>query len=512
MELGRRLFGIETEYGILVEGKDAGDLMEEARLLVRAYTGTHAGPWDYRREDPRQDLRGFRVDRLNENPEDAAYDRPGQYRSIEDQRSDRVLTNGSRFYNDHGHPEYATPECDSLQELVAHDRAGERIALACAQSREAAAGVPVTLFKNNTDFHGMSYGCHESYLLRRDVPWENLYAGLMPFFVTRAIFAGAGKVGVETNGPMAGDCAYQLSQRADFFTEEASVDTLHRRPILNTRDEPHAEAREYRRLHVICGDANLSGWATAMKVGSTCLVLGLLEAGWRPLFRVSRPVEAIKTVSRDPALRWLVEMEDGRTLRATDVQRLYQREAACLLQGADAELDWVLEEWGRALDELERDPFRTEDRIDWVAKRRLLETYLEAEGSGWENPALRSLDLEYHNIDPEASLYYALEEGGQMQRLVEEEAITRAMAHPPATTRAFLRGECVRRFASDIRRIGWGRILLANGAGERWLDLSRRLDRPGPGQVDTMKRQVARAASPAEFLAIIEGERDERVH
>jgi len=282
-----RLFGIETEYGIWTSGRDTADLMEEARAVVRAYTGASAGPWDYRPEDPRRDMRGFKVDHLNSNPTDAQYDRPGgPTMSMAEQRNDRVLVNGARLYNDHGHPEYATPECRRLRDLVAHDKAGERIVLAAAQAlsatrRPASRGRPgedeerpfngeVSIYKNNTDFHGMSYGCHEGYLVPREVPFEALFRGVLPFFVTRQIFAGAGKVGVETSGPFAEQCQFQLSQRADFFTEEASVDTLHRRPIVNTRDEPHADPRKYRRFHVIVGDANMvvcdgaeSGYDTA---------------------------------------------------------------------------------------------------------------------------------------------------------------------------------------------------------------------------------------------------------
>lgn len=506
MNIPRRLYGIETEYGILVEGRDVHDLMEESRLLVRAYPGAWAGPWDYAREDPRRDMRGFCVDRLNENPADAAYERPGPPLSAEEQRSDRVLVNGARLYNDHGHPEYATPECSRLRDLVAHDRAGERIVLACAAARERASdGRRVSLFKNNTDFHGMSYGCHEGYLLRRDVPFERLYAGLMPFFVTRPVYAGAGKVGVETGGPLAEGCVFQLSQRADFFTEEASVDTLHRRPILNTRDEPHAEARDYRRLHVICGDANMSQFATAMKLGTTSLVLSLLEAGWEPTFRVRRPVDAIKVVSRDPSFRWKLELEDGGSIGAVDVLRIYHSEAARQLRGRDEETDWLLREWQRLLDDLERDPLSAEDRVDWVAKRRLLESFRAAEGTGWDDPALRSLDLEYHNVDPEAGLFYALEQGGQMAMLVTEEAIAAAAAVPPETTRAFLRGECVRRFSGSIRRIGWSRICLETDGEPRWLDMAGFVD----GDVPDLNGQAAETGSLAEFLAVLRGGRDE---
>lgn len=471
---GERIFGIETEYGILVEGRGAHDLMEESRLLVQAYSGTWAGPWDYRAEDPRRDMRGFRVDHLNYNQEDARLDRAatGHQLSSEEQRSDRVLTNGARLYNDHGHPEYATPECRSLRDLVAHDRAGERIVLECARRRTEATGREVRLFKNNTDFHGMSYGCHEGYLFDRGIPFERLFHGMLPFLVTRILYAGAGKTGVETNGPLSKECQYQISQRADFFTEEASVDTLARRPIFNTRDEAHADSRLHRRLHVISGDATLSEFATALKVGTTCLMLSLIESGWEPLFRLRNPVDAIKIVSRDPTFRWILELEDGRTMRATDIQRIYLQDAQKLLAGADPETDWVLREWELLLHDLERDVYLTEDRLDWVAKRRLLETYIEAEGLWWEDETIRSLDLEYHNVDPDFGLYYALEEGGQMVRVVDDRAIACAVEQPPVNTRAALRGALVKNLGREIPRVSWGRVALPTAKDEvRWLAL-----------------------------------------
>lgn len=473
-----RWFGIETEYGILVEGRGTEDLVEEARKLVLACPGPVAGPWDYQAEDPRRDMRGFQVERLNYDLQDAEFDRRSahRYSSVEEQRADQALPNGARLYNDHGHPEYSTPECCTLRDLVAHDRAGERILQECARRRRAETGREVRLFKNNTDFHGASYGCHEGYLCARSVPYEALLYGMLPFLVTRPLFAGAGKVGVESApglipGPFAREARYQLSQRADFFTEVASVDTLAKRPIFNTRDEPHADPRDFRRLHVICGDANLSEWATAMKVGTTCLVLGLIEAGWEPLFRLENPVAAIQAVSRDPERSGEVRLEDGRTLRATDLQRVYLRDAARLLAGACPETDWVLAEWERVLRDLDEDPYRCGDRVDWVAKFQLLETYAEAEECGWDDPMLRSLDLEYHQIDPEVGLYYAIEE--QMQRLVGKEAVDRAGAYPPTGTRAALRGELVRRFSTQIERVSWGRVALRgeDGAGTRWVTL-----------------------------------------
>lgn len=504
-----RLFGIETEYGILVEGRGPEDLMEESRLLVRAYPGVWAGPWDYRSENPRRDMRGFQADHLSYDRADAEYDRPGRGSRLtgEQQRADRALPNGGRLYNDHGHPEYSTPECRSLRDVVAHDRAGERIVLECARRREAETGRAVSLFKNNTDFHGMSYGCHEGYLCRRDVPFEKLLNGMLPFLVTRILFAGAGKTGTETDGPLAQECMFQLSQRADFFTETASVDTLARRPIFNTRDEPHAEARTHRRLHVICGDANLSEFAAALKVGTTALVLDLIESGWEPLFRLRDPVHAVQSVSRDPSFRWIVELEDGRTLRAPDLQRIYLRDAQALLAGSDPETDWILREWERILHDLETDPFSADDRLDWVAKRKLLETYIEAEGLWWEDPALHSLDLAYHELDPEQGLYHALEQAGQMIRLVDEAAIAAAAERAPEDTRAAVRGELVRRFSGEIGRLSWGRVGFKAGRRLEWASLPPELG--ASGALQPLLSELQAVKTVPEALACLRGEAGE---
>jgi proteasome accessory factor A len=418
--------------------------------------------------------------------------------TLAEQRNDRVLVNGARLYNDHGHPEYSTPECRTLRSLVAHDRAGERIVRHCGELRARDTGREVTLFKNNTDFHGMSFGCHEGYLTERAVPFERLLHGMLPFLVTRPLYAGAGKTGVESSGPFARECAFQLSQRADFFTEIASVDTLARRPIFNTRDEPHADPRRYRRLHVICGDANMSEWATALKVGTTCLVLSLIEAGWEPLFRLRNPVDALKQVSRDTTFRWVLELEDGRTLRATDIQRVYLRDTQKLLAGAGAETDWALREWERVLDDLEEDPKRAENRLDWVAKRRLLETYVEAEGLQWDDPILRSLDLEYHNLDPAAGLYAALEEGGQMLRVTDDDEIECAMERPPADTRAAARGLVVRRFAPDLKRVSWGRFTLDD---HEWTALPPELGGQGGPDLLTRLETVKTPAEASQLFA-----------
>jgi proteasome accessory factor A len=462
-----RLFGIETEYGIAVEGKGASDLVAESRALVNSYYGRpFAKPWLYRNEDARNDMRGFHVDKLNYDPDDAAFDDPrARPLPAELERADHVLVNGARLYNDHGHPEYATPECITLVDVVAQDKAGERIVLDCARRRAEEIGKQVDIFKNNTDFHGSSYGCHESYLTKRDRPFGELLFGLLPFFTTRIIYAGAGKLGIEQGGERG---IFQLSQRADFFTEEASVDTLHRRPIVNTRDEAHADPRKWRRLHVICGDANMSEYATAIKIGTTALVVKLLESKWSPSIRLKDPVAAIKQISRDQTNRWLIDTVDGKKISAVDVQRIYLEAACEELSGSDADSEWALREWARTLDQLENDPSSLSDRLDWVAKKELLTEFVESEGINWNDEQLQSLDLAYSDIDPETGLYYALEQAGAMQRVVDDEAIASAIENGPEGSRGSVRGELVRRFADSIGGVSWGSVVLRT-ARESWM-------------------------------------------
>ncbi len=276
---------------------------------------------------------------------------------------------------------------------------------------------------------------------------------------------------------------YQLSQRADFFTEEASVDTLHRRPLVNTRDEPHADPRLWRRLHVICGDANMSEYATALKIGTTYLVTSLLEQGWQPWVRLKKPTEAIKQISRDQTYKWLVEAETGTHLRRRHSARLSrrrQREAG----RARRDTDWTLREWERTLDALETDPLSLGDRLDWVAKRGLLADYVESEGVGWDDETLPSFDLAYSNVDPDEGLYYALEQAGEMVRLTTDAAIDAAMTQPPANTRAAIRGHLVDKFADSIGVLGWNKVVLRT---------ERRILDGGPGRLSDAGRRRAGA-------------------
>lgn len=491
-----RLLGLETEYGLSITGIDLSDLADEARTLIRSYPGLSAQPWDYRDEDPLRDARGWRAPALTINLQDQRYEKPShKHLSASEDHADRVLTNGARFYHDHGHPEYSTPECRSLQELIAHDKAGERIVWAAAQAYAQKTGRSVSVFKNNIDYHGMSYGCHENYLVKRELAFERLLAGLVPFLVTRILFAGAGRVGSENSS-----VEYQLSQRADFFTELCSVDTLDHRPLVNSRDEPHADAKLYRRLHVICGDANLSEYATALKVGTTALALATLEAGYGPPGTVKDPVRALQELSRDLSYRWLVELEEAGTVPAIDIQRAYLRAARELFSNGDDETHWLLREWESVLDHLEADPARCADRLDWVAKRQLLQTFIESEKLSWQDEIVRSLDLEYHSLDPERSLCCELQNQGAMRRLVSDDEIAQAMHEPPHQTRAFIRGLCVRNFSSAIQALNWGRITLSQDGQHFTLDLSSFVD----SRVSALHHQLKGVSTPRELWSIIQ--------
>ena len=493
----KRIFGLETEYGITVRGVEAVDVVTESIALVRSYTehGAHM-KWDYEHEDPHRDARGFRARALRQDTDESAYYEVDKNRALSfvEIKSDLVLSNGARFYNDHAHPEYSTPECTTLREMVAQDKAGERILAECARRRNAhlAEGRQVVLYKNNTDFIGHSYGCHDNYLMRRDIPWDRIVAGALPFLITRQIFAGAGKMGVEAESSISQPGVFQISQRADFFTVLVSIDTMNRRPLVNTRDEPHADSSKYRRFHVIVGDSNMSEWATAMKIGTTGLVLDLIERGEVPQLEIAQPIDATKSISRDQNYDWIIELRDGRKISAIDVQRLYWQ-AAAKMGGGDEDRAWVLREWERVLNDLERDVILCRDRIDWVAKKLLLSSLQEEEKIAWSDPWLQAIDLEYHNLDLEGGLYYELVRQGTMQRVVSEDDIRNAIFAPPDTTRAFFRGRSVARFNNQIESIQWDEIVFANSSE------SERIALPEPVLDDRLERLNAAVRRSADF-------------
>jgi proteasome accessory factor A len=463
----KRVFGLETEYGITVNGAEIVDVVAESIELVRRYTEHGAlMKWDYELEDPHLDVRGFRARELLQDTDESAYYEIDKNRPLilEDIKSDLVLSNGARFYNDHAHPEYSTPECTTLRQIVAQDKAGERILAECARRRnlKLPPANEVRLYKNNTDFVGHSYGCHDNYLVSREIAWDRIVAGVLPFLITRQIFAGAGKMGIEAESASGAPGIFQISQRADFFSVLVSIDTMNRRPLINTRDEPHVDASRYRRFHVILGDSNMSEWATAMKIGTTALVLDLIERGEAPQLEIAQPVDANKSISRDQTYDWIIELKDGRKISAIDVQRIYLKAAARVDDGMDEDRQWILREWENVLNDLERDLMLTRDRIDWVGKKFLLNALQEEEKLSWTHPWLQSIDLEYHNVDLERGMYYELVRQEVMRRVVTEDEIKMSIFSPPETTRAFFRGRSVARFNDEISSIQWDEIVFAN--------------------------------------------------
>src|SRR5436190_514024 len=497
------LFGIETEYGITVEGKDKIDVVSESVALVQSYTQKDAAlKWDYSLEDPYLDARGFRVQELLQDSDEAeaSLSEP-QTLTWQEIKSDLVLTNGARFYNDHAHPEYSTPECSTLEQIAAHDKAGERILWQSARRRnQEIAPLAVRLYKNNTDFIGHSYGCHDNYLVPREVPWDRIVAGVLPFLITRQIFAGAGKMGVEAESAASQPGIFQISQRADFFSVIVSIDTMNRRPLVNTRDEPHADPTRYRRFHVILGDSNMSEWATAMKIATTSLVLDLIERGEAPQLEIAQPIDANKSISRDQTYDWIIELTDGRKISAIDVQRIYLQAASKVEAGAGEEREWVLREWGNVLNDLEGNVMLARDRVDWAAKKFLLNTLQEEEELSWNDPWLQSIDLEYHNVDRERGLYYELLRKGLIRRFTSEEEIKVSIFSPPETTRAFFRGRAVARFNDEISSIQWDEIVFVNGSQARRIALPEAAMDP---RLDALNHAARNGKDFAEFMHAI---------
>lgn len=362
--------------------------------------------------------------------------------------SNAFLTNGARFYQDTGcHPEYATPECDDIFDLIVHEKAGERILESCLPAaedrlREEGLSGDIYIFKNNTDSLGNTYGSHENYLMRRDVDFWKVAEQLIPFFVTRQIFAGSGKVLKVSGKPH-----YFISQRAQHIHEKTSSSTTSSRSIINTRDEPHSDAERYRRLHIILGDSNMSEYATYLKVGTAAIVLSMVEEGYFiPGIELEDPVKAIREISRDPSLKRRVRLDDGRELSALEIQRLYCERAAKYLDDhpEDKVLMDVFKEWERVLVSLEMDPMSLAREIDWITKKWLIQSYAENKGCGWDDARIAMIDLQYHDVNRKRGLYYLLASRDKTANVVDEGAIERAMTVPPQSTRAKVRGDFIR--------------------------------------------------------------------
>lgn len=451
--------GTEQEYGIVMPGVDPAAAPHPStlsNLVISAWPhGLGAGGFDLDGETPLVDQYGFELARAEAGTDLLTDEVTGL--------ANRMLTNGARFYVDHAHPEFSSPEVVTAHDAAVYDRAGDMIMAVAAQRASTEIDQPVRLFKNNVDGKGAAWGSHENYRIPRAIAFDDVVAGIVPHLVSRGVITGAGRVGIGSTSQRAG---YQLMQRADYLERVVGLETTVRRPIVNTRDEPHADRLRWRRLHVITGDANQSQTAVLVKVGAMALVLGALAAGRLPAITLRDPVAAVRVLSRDLSLRVTVDLDDGRSLTGLDIQETLWE--ACRDFADDhphhlPDAAVVLEAWRRLIDDLRADPMRAADRCDWVAKLRLLQRYRDRDGLGWDAPLLAAVDLQYAEIDPTRSLALALERKGLLRTIAGGDELDRATRQPPQQTRAWLRGFFVSDFPDQVVTMNWDSVVVTDG-------------------------------------------------
>ena len=450
-----KICGIETEYGIHVRGSDVSAVVASS-MLVNGYgidtDGVRA--WDFQDESPDIDARS------GQRPE-------ADFPVVETLMANTILTNGARYYVDHAHPEYSSPECATPLEAVLYDRAGEEVVRRSMIRANTLLddGVELIAHKNNSDGKGNSYGCHENYLVDRNVPFGRLAHSVMAHFVSRQIFCGAGKVGVEAQREGEPWVPFQISQRADFFEEEIGLETTIRRPIVNTRDEPHCDAERWRRLHVIAGDANMSEVATYLKLGTTALVLGLIEDKQFPMKLVLEdPVTSIRKISHDPSLQQTVACEGGKLLTALNMQIALFEACRHWFESIDTDPTGgcghdVLERWGQVLHDLQNLAPRLSKTVDWWAKLQVVQGLQERHQLPDGDLRLRAVDLQYH--DMRSSKCLAQKVG--LETLVTPDAVDHAVHHAPRSTRAYFRGECISRWPRQVVSANWDSLVFDVG-------------------------------------------------
>ncbi|MFL1439762.1 depupylase/deamidase Dop [Nocardiopsis protaetiae] len=502
----RRIMGIETEYGISVPGNPGANAMVTSTQVVNAYLAASAARarrarWDFEEENPLRDARGFDLAREVADPTQLTDEDLGL--------ANVILTNGARLYVDHAHPEYSAPEVTNPLDAVLWDKAGERVMADAAARAGATPGIePIQLYKNNTDNKGASYGCHENYLMQRSTPFGDIVRHLVPFFVSRQVVVGAGKVGIGSDGQGVG---FQLSQRADFFEVEVGLETTLKRPIINTRDEPHADPDKYRRLHVIIGDANMSEISTYLKLGTTSLVLSMIEDGFISVdLSLETPVADLRAVSHDPTLTHRVKLRDGRRMTALELQGEYLDQARKYVEdrfGTDVDPDTVdvLDRWESALTRLGNDPMDLADELDWVAKLKVLEGYRSRDGLDWSHPRLQLVDLQYSDVRPDKGIYNRLVARGRIKRLLEEPQVQRAVTEPPEDTRAYFRGRCLAKYADSVAAASWDSVIF-DLPGYDSLQRVPTLE-PRRGTKEHVGRLLDASPTAADLVAVLSGNR-----
>jgi proteasome accessory factor A len=490
----KKIFGTETEFGIVLKGEGRTDAVTSSMFLVNSYPyALSSSPlWDYENENPLLDARGFEADGERERP-------GAEYNKL----LNKPLLNGGRYYVDGAHPEYATPECSDPKELVLYEKAGERILELSVEfaNRRKQGESRFLVYKNNTDHKGNSYGYHENYLVDRGIPFEKLSSQLIPFLVTRQIFTGSGKVGSD----MKSDAApYQISQRADFFEVLIDLNTMVKRPIINTRDEPHADPKRFRRFHVIVGDANMSEITTYLKVGTMALVLTMIEEGREVRgIELDDAVRSIKEISRDLTVKEKVRLSRGVSWSAIEIQKEYLLAAeAHFANSAEKVTREILERWRSVLDKLQDDPRQLTREIDWIIKRDLIESYMQRHGCGWNDSRVAMMDLQYHDVVSDKGLYYALERGNHVERFLTTEAILAAQSAPPEGTRAYFRGTCLKKFQKEVYAASWATVLFNTGNG---LIKKVPLMDPFKGDKERVGPIIDKAKTVEELLALIAG-------
>jgi len=490
-----KYLGTETEYGISVIGRPDFNPVLASSLVVNAYSsdGRHRARWDYEEENPLRDARGFT--------------QPGTHEPQTEEDiglANSILPNGARFYVDHAHPEYSSPETSNPLDAVIWDKAGERIleiaatkAVDLLPHHSPLQPARILITKNNTDGKGAAYGMHENYMVDRGVPFGEIVRQITPFFVTRQIMVGAGRIGNEFN---LDGVVYQISQRADFFEVEVGLETTLKRPIVNTRDEPHADPDRFRRLHVIVGDANMSEICTYLKLGSCALVLTMVEDRFLPDPPViAQPVRALHDVSHDLTCSRPIELKDGRRITPVELQWQYLEQAQKYVETRDAP-GWapeLLACWERVLVALEDDPMRLDGVVDWVTKLRILQRFIDRDGLRWDADKLKLVDVQYHDVRQSKGLYNRLVATGRAERLVDEADVLRAMTHPPDDTRAYFRGRCLEKYRDQVAAAGWDSIIF--DIGRETLQRVPMMD-PGRGGRAMTEHLIDRCHTAVELL------------